>query len=49
VGPNLLIQKGAKLVMSAQDILDEMPDFLKSKLLRYNEQLLEMISIFAFK
>jgi DNA processing protein len=42
VGPNLLIQKGAKLVMSVQDILDEMPDFLKSKLLRYNEQLLEI-------
>jgi len=34
VGPNILIQKGAKLVARAEDIIEEMPPFLKSKLAR---------------
>lgn len=41
VGPNVLIQKGAKLILKAEDIIEEMPEHLKSKLLRYNKQLLE--------
>lgn len=34
VGPNTLIQKGAKLVARAEDIIDEMPAFLRDKLAR---------------
>ncbi|MCX7830836.1 MAG: DNA-protecting protein DprA, partial [Acidobacteria bacterium] len=41
VGPNFLIQKGAKLVMRTEDIIEEMPDYLKKKLIRYNNGLLE--------
>lgn len=41
VGPNYLIQKGAKLVMRAEDIIEEVPDYLKKKLIRYNNGLLE--------
>ena len=34
IGPNILIQKGAKLVTRAEDIIDEMPPYLKEKLTR---------------
>ncbi len=34
VGPNILIQKGAKLVARAEDIIDEMPPFMREKLSR---------------
>lgn len=45
VGPNFLIQKGAKLVMRVEDILEEMPDYLKKKLVRYNSNSLQMNSL----
>ena len=32
VGPNILIQKGAKLVCRAEDVINEMPPFLREKL-----------------
>jgi len=41
IGPNFLIQRGAKLVMRAEDIIEEMPDYLKKKLIRYNNGFLE--------
>ncbi len=41
VGPNFLIQKGAKLVMRVEDIIEEMPNYLKNKLIRYNNDFLE--------
>ena len=34
IGPNILIQKGAKLVVRAEDIIDEMPAFIRDKLAR---------------
>lgn len=45
VGPNFLIQKGAKLVMRVEDIIEEMPDYLKKKLIRYNSNSLQMDSL----